>query len=37
MCGRIAQYHGTHDFVAVLSMPGALVTPSAINRWGGIT
>ncbi|UQS92548.1 SOS response-associated peptidase family protein [Pseudomonas chlororaphis subsp. piscium] len=25
MCGRIAQYHGIHDFVAVLSMPGALV------------
>ncbi|MFD2641879.1 SOS response-associated peptidase [Pseudomonas japonica] len=24
MCGRLAQYRGIHDFVAALSMPGAL-------------
>jgi hypothetical protein len=25
MCGRLSQYRGIHDFVAALSMPGALV------------
>lgn len=25
MCGRLTQYRGIHDFVAALSMPGALV------------
>lgn len=25
MCGRLAQYRGIHDFVAALSMPGALL------------
>lgn len=25
MCGRLSQYHGIHDFVEALSMPGALV------------
>lgn len=25
MCGRLSQYSGIHDFVAALSMPGALV------------
>ncbi|QBF27128.1 DUF159 family protein [Pseudomonas tructae] len=25
MCGRLSQYHGIHDFVDALSMPGALV------------
>lgn len=25
MCGRLSQYRGIHDFVAVLSMPGAMV------------
>ncbi|MEE1869201.1 SOS response-associated peptidase [Pseudomonas auratipiscis] len=24
MCGRLSQYHGIHDFVDALSMPGAL-------------
>ena len=24
MCGRLSQYSGIHDFVAVLSMPNAL-------------
>ena len=26
MCGRLSQYTGIHDFVAVLSMPNALVS-----------
>lgn len=25
MCGRLSQYRGIHDFVAALSMPGALI------------
>ncbi|PNG32519.1 SOS response-associated peptidase family protein, partial [Pseudomonas protegens] len=25
MCGRLSQYHGIHDFIAALSMPGALI------------
>ncbi len=25
MCGRLSQYSGIHDFVAALSMPGALI------------
>ncbi|WDG82427.1 SOS response-associated peptidase family protein [Pseudomonas chlororaphis] len=29
MCGRIAQYRGIHDFVAVLSMPNALVNSAS--------
>ncbi|MET0950257.1 MAG: SOS response-associated peptidase family protein, partial [Pseudomonas sp.] len=30
MCGRLSQYRGIHDFVAVLSIPDAL-----INHVGG--
>ena len=25
MCGRLSQYRGIHDFVAVLSIPDALI------------
>ncbi len=25
MCGRLSQYRGIHDFVALLAMPGALI------------
>jgi len=27
MCGRLSQYRGIHDFVAVLSIPDALINP----------
>jgi len=38
MCGRLSQYTGIHDFVAVLSMPNALVStvgPQPLERYNG--
>lgn len=34
MCGRIAQYRGIHDFVAALSMPGALINTAGDQALG---
>lgn len=36
MCARLAQYHGIHDFVAVLSIPDALINhlgDAPLNRY----
>lgn len=36
MCGRLTQYHGIHDFVAVLSIPDALINhvgDAPLNRY----
>ena len=36
MCARLTQYHGIHDFVAVLSMPDALINhvgDAPLNRY----
>jgi putative SOS response-associated peptidase YedK len=38
MCGRLSQYSGIHDFVAVLSMPNALVSTvggQPLGRYNG--
>ena len=36
MCGRLSQYRGIHDFVAVLSIPDALINhvgDAALERY----